>query len=297
VHHWLFRGRPRPGCAECWFRPFLYTDDEVEAWQSAEKENECLQTSGCHCLTVNKVPTKITVNNTYFINLERRADRYEEITLELQNHGFTPATHFKAWDGQAHSDELDGCWGDPPYQQCAGQLGCQMSHVTLLELAIQKKLPHIAIFEDDFRWRPSWKSTGRIKEIIEEAISRLPEWDVITLGLNLQSWDAMCDKADGDLGEGLELVRVTEAQTTSAYIVHNRFLQRLRDAIAPENCHVKLDYHTAIDQCWKELMGSSLWFAFQPQPGFQGASYSDIEMQMVDYSGLMNRRLLSSTYL
>jgi len=252
--------------------------------------------SGCADAPLAAPPSKSTsgfkIEHVYYINLDRRADRRSQIEGELQDAGFTNITRYSAWDGKdpAHESALTGCW-DPSI--CAGQLGCQMSHVGVLQKAIDQGLSHVAVFEDDFGFRPSWKATNKIRKMLEMVIDRLSEWDVIGLGLVLQDSQELCDRvlvsAEGNAQEFV-LLKLLQAQTTGGYIIHKRYMKKLMMAISAENCDVKQDYHTAIDQCWKPLMKQDHWFAFQPQPGHQVASYSDIEVRDVNYEGMMDRR-------
>lgn len=39
----------------------------------------------------------------------------------------------------------------------------------------------------------------------------------------------------------------------NSYVVRDKFMRPLLDAIRPRNCDVKKNYATAIDVCWKPL--------------------------------------------
>lgn len=257
---------------ECWFKPYLTSKETIIKW------NECRDQCVCN------VNNPVQIENVFYINLDKRKDRKKQIEVELSTAGFK-FQRFSAWDGKApvNSKVLAGCWGESPFTGCAGQIGCQMSHVQILKNSIKNHHSNVLIFEDDFAFNTQWKSTGNVHTMLEDIVSRLGDWDVVALGLYLQKWAKVCKMHQHPR---FEIIRIYEAQTTSAYLVNNRYMRTLMDAISPEKCDVKKDYHTAIDQCWKPLMRKALWFGVIPQAGSQAASFSDIEDRKVDYTTL-----------
>ena len=66
---------------------------------------------------------------------------------------------------------LNKCWEPPPREKCAGQVGCQRSHIEALMLASRRMWPQVAVFEDDFQWR-----SGIDTEQIESHVEAVQQW-------------------------------------------------------------------------------------------------------------------------
>ena len=188
----------------------------------------------------------------YVINLDRRPDRLDEITDELDRIGL-PFKRFAAIDRKP------------------GILGCGLSHLAVLKEARSLGLKNVLIFEDDFTF-----SIG--KDAFWEKIADLSgtDFDVCMLGFNI-----LRSQAHTDL-----LVKVLDAQTASAYIVNQCFydtLIALYDEAMPllEKTGRHWDY--ANDQVWKRLQPRSRWYAFKERLGKQRASWSDNSNSFMDY--------------
>jgi hypothetical protein len=82
------------------------------------------------------------------------------------------------------------------------------------------------------------------------------------------------------------LLKVTEAQTASGYIVHSNYYDKLIDLY--EDAMVALDrtrahWIYANDQIWKQYQKTDIWFGFTPRFGKQRASFSDNAQRYHDY--------------
>jgi glycosyl transferase family 25 len=188
----------------------------------------------------------------YVINLDRRPDRLDEFTVEMEKIGL-PFKRFAAIDRKS------------------GILGCGLSHLAVLKEARDLGLKNVLIFEDDFSF-----AVG--KEEFWEKMADLSgtEFDVCMLGYALQHYRA----------HNTLLVKVLEAQTASAYIVNQCFydtLIALYEEAMPllEKTGRHWDY--ANDQVWKRLQPGANWFAFKERMGWQRASWSDNSNSFTDY--------------
>ena len=225
------------------------------------------------------------IQHAVYINLAHRKDRQEAVE-ELLRTAKVPFERFEAVNPRLLPELLDGCWDS---SVCPGQVGCQLSHLAVLRRAMDAGWDHVAIFEDDFTWQPLVRP-DMVQAAIAKAMELVPNWDVIALSLNIA--------LEKPLGEELKvqfapdtwtgLTRIENAQTTGGYIARRSVMAQIYDAFLPENCLVKKDYTTAIDQCWKPLQSKGMWVAFEPQPGTQHRSFSDIEQREVFY-GLTRR--------
>ena len=165
---------------------------------------------------------------------------------------------------------------------CAGKVGCKLSHIKALRQAFTSDITAAAIFEDDFAWSSNVQPS-QLYNIIQSVQDNLPNWRVIGLSMNIMSQHVARPELRVKVGvKSYALVqRVTDAQTTHAYIVRKSYIPVLRNIF--ELCDVKVSYEVAIDQCWKSLQQKDEWYAFTPQLGVQRSGYSDIEQKEVSY--------------
>jgi glycosyl transferase family 25 len=197
------------------------------------------------------------MDNIVYINLNRRTDRKEQITNELNNFNLTHE-RFEA----IHEEQ--------------GILGCTKSHLEVLKLAKRNGWKSVLILEDDFTFLVS-------KEQFEFEIRQLNEsginYDVCMLAYNLMR----CDNISGcDF-----LLNVIEAQTASAYIIKEHYydvLIELYEKNIPLLAATYHDHKYANDQCWKSLQRKDNWVCTKTRIGKQRAGYSDNWRHYVDYN-------------
>ena len=133
---------------------------------------------------------------------------------------------------------------------------------------------HIIIFEDDFVWTSNVDPTY-LRYVINSVKVAFPDWKVILLSANL---DYRASNSTGltihtSTNSTTEVLRVSRAQTTHAYVVKFEYIPVLKYTF--ESCDV-LVKNVAIDQCWKELQVLDEWYGLSPQLGLQKSGYSDI---------------------
>jgi glycosyl transferase family 25 len=189
-----------------------------------------------------------------YINLDTRQDRRKEFEEESARLGF----HAERFSAIRHRH---------------GLLGCLKSHLAVLKLAQKRGWNTVLIFEDDFIATVS-------KEVFHQAIADLfqsgEDFDVVMLAYNLKK-----SSPHSDL-----LLRVQEAQTASAYIVHKQFYRtiiELYERNLPILQSTLLFDIYANDQVWKTLQPRAKWFAFRQRLGKQRAGFSDNTGRIEDY--------------
>jgi glycosyl transferase family 25 len=192
-----------------------------------------------------------------YINLEHRKDRRSQIEKEFARMGIKGAQRFEA------------------IKNDHGHIGCMQSHLGVLELAKKNGYKNILIFEDDFEFLVSKEDLDfELRNVLGPGL----QYDVLMLGYNM--------KESVDLASHKSIFKVLEAQTTSAYIVHESFYDTLikcyRDTL-PVLKHTKLWEIYASDQIWKGLQPDARWYAFTKRIGKQRESYSDITRQVENY--------------
>lgn len=186
-----------------------------------------------------------------YINLDTRTDRREQIEAECARMEI-PVERFPA------------CRDITPAH------GCTRSHLSVLKLARDRKLPAVLIFEDDFEFVVP-------KEVVDDVFAHLPlDYDVVMLSYNLLRSEPYNDR----------FVRALEVQTASGYLVHSRFYDRLiatlEEGYAMFLKHPEVHWLYINDQFWKGLQPVSRWYATRIRIGKQRAGWSDLGQKFVD---------------
>lgn len=193
--------------------------------------------------------------NYFYINLDRRTDRKEQIEAEFSKMGIQ-AERF------------------PAISHSMPAIGCGLSHLEVLKMARNRGYDSVCIFEDDFEFLVS-------KEKMQSILNSIPEdFDVVMLSYYLietESYDALFG-------------RVKAATTASGYIVNRRMYDRLIEnleyamkMLIKEMSTMLLPIYSC-DQYWKVLQPSSKWLYSIERVGHQRPSYSDLVGGHVSYN-------------
>lgn len=190
------------------------------------------------------------IDKIFYINLDERPDRKEEIEIELTN-----------YELMKNAERIQAI-----YTPGQGILGCTMSHLKALKLAKERNYKNVLILEDDFQFTIT-------KEEFENQLTTLfeqgPEFDVCMISFNIQQ----SNPTDYPF-----LQKVIEAQTASGYIVNACFYDQiinLYDWAIPLLDATREHWNYANDQCWKRLQPHAKWYAFTTRCGKQRPGYSD----------------------
>lgn len=199
------------------------------------------------------------ISKIFYINLDERADRKEEIESELTT-----------YDLLDHSERIQAF-----YTPGQGILGCTMSHLKALKLAKERKYKNVLILEDDFQFTIT-------KEELDNQLTALfeqgPEFDVCMISFNIQQSIPT---------EYPFLQKVIKAQTASGYIVSESLYDsiiELYEWAIPLLDQTREHWNYANDQCWKLLQPNSNWYAFTNRCGKQRPGYSDNSERFEDYN-------------
>jgi len=157
-------------------------------------------------------------------------------------------------------------------------VGCQLSHLAALDLAISHKWPYVAIFEDDFSWTTELDPMlvpGGIRSLMS-----IVDWDVIAISLSLLNYTELQPGITFDFGNfTTRVIRIHDAKATHAYVINKHYVPRIRDVFALCNTPIR-----SIDNCWREMQKTGKWFGFSPQLGSQLPGFSDIELRQTNYT-------------
>lgn len=171
------------------------------------------------------------------------------------------------------------------YRPQNGHKGCVLSHIKVLELAIQRGWKTVWVIEDDMRWRE--KTGAVLKTKLDQSADFLlgrDKWQVFMLSGTMISQE----KVNNDHA------RILSAQTADSYLVNSHFyndlLANFKECAqnAPDDLKGVLTTPYALDQTWKTLQSKtdSAWFARTPCFSHQFGGKSDI----LDYRPIKRKR-------
>ena len=199
------------------------------------------------------------LENVYYINLSSRIDRKNHIKKQLKNLG---------WKGKrVEAVEVKD-----------GRVGCTLSHIKCLKMAIEKKLEYIVILEDDIEFL----NPSIFLENFHNCLNTLSNWDVILIaGNNSGHYTRINDSC----------VKIVNTQTTTGYIVKNHYfpvlLENIKEGLNFLLKNPKLHIKYAIDKYWFSLQEKDNWYLITPLTVCQLQGYSDIEKKETNYTKVM----------
>ena len=184
----------------------------------------------------------------YYINLDRRKDRYDEITREL-------ATYNLSRNNVSRISAAD-MRHDP-------RRGCALSHIRVLREFIASPFDNALILEDDIMF------TRDPRPAVAQFLQNVDDWCIVMLASN-----TTCEVPFTSFA-----TKILTALTCSAYAITKSFAPVLLDLWT----HV---YDNAMEPCdlsWQRLQAVSNWYCLKPIVAIQRPSYSDIERRNVAY--------------
>ena len=200
------------------------------------------------------------IKNIFYINLDTRPDRRQNIEMQLPRVGLRGFERFNA------------------IKLPNGRIGCSMSHIKCLELAKERGYDHLLICEDDLLFL----DPTLFQKQLNAFLAKQHNWDVVLFaGNNVPPYERIDDTC----------VAVTRCQTTTAYLVaghyfdtlHANLKEGLQKLLREPEQHV--DY--ALDKYWLRLQQKDNWFLITPLTVVQREDYSDIEGRRTNYMHMM----------
>jgi len=136
----------------------------------------------------------ITDIPTIYINLEHRKDRNENVLKELSKIQIDFPERFNA------------------IEMKNGAIGCSLSHIKCLEIAIKRNYEYIMICEDDIEILNPSLFVENINKFLNSQI----EWDVVLIaGNNMIPYNFVTDYC----------IKIYNCLTTTGYIVKNKYFK------------------------------------------------------------------------
>ncbi len=198
------------------------------------------------------------IDKIYYINLDRRTDRKEEIENEFKRLDI-PNEKIKRFTAIEYNP---GC------------IGCSYSHYHVMNEGLHDSFNNILVLEDDFEFVVSKEELEENLKYIFEIRKFEKPWDVIMFSYNIENAGNKVENISGDPILG----RVKFAQTTSGFLVNKHYFQKLRDNIfegVQKLLLTRQHWNYAVDVYWKELQEKDEWFYFKKNIGKQRPSSSD----------------------
>jgi tetratricopeptide (TPR) repeat protein len=203
------------------------------------------------------VDTPMTlIDNIYYINLDHRIDKKEQIETQLISYGLKFERHKGIF-------QPENC------------VGCTKSHLEVLKNAKERGYKNVLILEDDFMFIVSKEDFYKNMSLLLE---NNVDFDVCMLSYNLIRGET-CVKYPF-------LTKVFDATTASGYIVNENFYDKLIDLFEIA-IHLleKTGQHWiyANDVIWKQLQSISKWYCFSERIGVQRPCINDNGGVYVNY--------------
>lgn len=208
------------------------------------------------------------IDKIYYINLDKRTDRREEIEYELKRLDI-PKEKVKRFTAIEFNP---------------GFIGCCLSHYHIMNEGYNDDYDNILILEDDFLFMVSKEELENNLKYIFEVRRFDKPWDVIMFSYNIGFPEHRIEDIPGDPILG----KIKYAQTASGYLVNKHYFKKLRDNLY-EASHKLIDtgehWLYLNDVYWRILQETDEWYYFKKRIGKQRASVSDNneDKAVVDY--------------
>lgn len=186
----------------------------------------------------------------FCINLDRRAERWEQMRSKFERCGVEGVQRFTAVDGQ-HAI-VPANWTDSP-----GAYGCLRSHLEIIKEARERGWPNVLIFEDDAAFDP------KLNEKFSSYFQQVPaDWEMLHFGANHMA---------APVKVSANVVRITSANSTFAYalsrVVFDSFIELNTRAL------------TAVDLNNRTLQTDHACYCFTPHLAWVEDLSSDVQVR------------------
>lgn len=202
---------------------------------------------------------KINDIQTIYINLEYRKDRNESILKELSKIGINNPLRFNA------------------IKMVDGAIGCSLSHIKCLEIAMKNEYEYVMICEDDVEILNPELFTENMNKFLNSQIN----WDVVLIaGNNLFPFNIINDYC----------IRIYNCLTTTGYIVKREYYEKLINNYKEGVKKLMSDNTNSlykIDKYWQLLQNKDNWYMIIPPTIVQKEDYSDIEKKITNFKSFM----------
>lgn len=198
------------------------------------------------------------IDKIYYINLDKRTDRKELLEKEFDKM-------------QIPKDKIERF---PAINNTtAGIIGCNQSHLEILNLALLNNYENVLILEDDFEFLISREKFYNLLNKFFENYK--DDYEICYLQYNLKNFE-----------EKDELIGLAKKSYTSAgYLINKRIIKDFRDKLEIDTkklIETGKHWNYAIDVSWHTFQYNRNVYYFKERVGKQRASYSDLGKEYVD---------------
>jgi GR25 family glycosyltransferase involved in LPS biosynthesis len=209
----------------------------------------------------------------FYINLDNRTDRKDLVEGEL-NKIFDDYTRVSAENGLSKIN----------HAKLSPMIGCALSHIKALNMALETNEENIVIIEDDFQLEMD-------PEYTKQVINNILEQD---FNMTILSYHMPMVKLSNIRNN---IADIKNGQTTCAYLIKGNYIKtlinNLEDGIGKLLVSKNLDAHS-LDQNWKSLqIPENKVYGSVPRIAKQRSNYSDIVGGNVSYGGSCFMGILS----
>lgn len=208
----------------------------------------------------------------YCINLKHRTDRWENCLRQFSRLGISDRVIRKEGLMCAHP-KLS--------QKQNAQIGCALSHYSILKEAQEKKYSNILVFEDDFLFFDNYNT---LSDKINKSTKELPEnWDLFYLGgffVKGYSYEPVEPYSENLIRANTCFCAHSLAYSRNAInkILNNLKLESEKDVLNFSSEYEAIDWYYV-----REIQNNSQSFACSNLLCVQKEGYSDIEKRYFDY--------------
>ena len=201
--------------------------------------------------------------HTFFINLEQRKDRLDNVLSEFNKMGI-------------NGERINAV------KSKVGGIGCTLSHIRCLEEAKKRGYEHVFICEDDIKFTNPELFKQQLQKFSD---NKEIQWDVLLIGANVvPPYQRVGDYC----------ARVFSAQTTTGFVVKKEMYDVLLENFK-ESCNLQMknpgspgvSNPYALDIWWKRLQPQYFWWIITPLTVTQYENFSEIENRTTNYDHLM----------
>jgi glycosyl transferase family 25 len=198
------------------------------------------------------------IDKIYYINLDKRTDRKELLEKEFDKM-------------QIPKDKIERFAAIN--NTIAGIIGCNQSHLEILNLALLNNYENVLILEDDFEFLISREKFYNLLNKFFEKYK--DDYEICYLQYNLINFE-----------EKDELIGLAKKSYTSAgYLINKRIIKDFRDKLEIDTkklIETGEHWNYAIDVSWHTFQYNRNVYYFKERVGKQRASYSDLGKEYVD---------------